>query len=143
MAVAQSLERQLVSLIIAVYEPPSGKLTADAYDGLLSQLSKQTLGALIKKLKDSFDVPADFDARLQEALRLRNWLTHRYFANRTTEFQSPEGRSEMIRELDEISDRLDELDQYFDHLLVSWLVDPGMRTRKLIIEAFRKITEES
>jgi len=29
----------------------------------------------------------------------------------------------MIRELDGISDRLNELDEYFDHLLVNWLVD--------------------
>ena len=37
MGVAQSLERQLVFLIIAAYEPLSGKLTADAYDGLLAK----------------------------------------------------------------------------------------------------------
>ena len=123
MWVAQSLERQLVLLIIAAYEPPSGKLTADAYDDLLAQLSQQTLGALIRRLRDSFDAPTDFDQRLQETLRLRNWLTHHYFVDRTAEFQSPEGRSEMIRELDGISDRLNELDEYFDHLLVNWLVD--------------------
>jgi hypothetical protein len=141
MGVAQSLERQLVFLIIAAYEPLSGNLTADAYDGLLAKLSQQTLGTLIRKLRDSFDVPTDFDQRLQETLRLRNWLTHHYFADRTAEFQSPEGRAEMIRELDKISDRLNELDEYFDHLLVNWLVDPSMRTRKLIIEGFRAMRE--
>jgi hypothetical protein len=141
MAAAQLLERWLVSLIIAAYKPPSGKLTPEAYDDLLSQLSKQTLGALIKELRDSYDVPTDFDERLEEALRLRNWLAHHYFADRATEFQSLEGRSEMIRELDKTSDRLDELDRYFDHLLVTWLEDPGMRTRKLIIEALHETTE--
>jgi hypothetical protein len=134
MSVAQLLERQLVSLVIAAYEPPLGKLTADEYDGLLANLSKHTLGTLIQKLRKSFDVPAGFDLRLEEALRLRNWLTHHYFADRAAEFQSPEGRSEMIRELDGISDRLNELDMYFDHLLVNWLVEPSMRTRKLIID---------
>jgi len=143
MGVAQLLERQLVLLVIAAYEPPSGKLTADAYDGLLEKLSQQTLGTLIRKLRDSFDVPKDFDQRLQEALRLRNWLTHRYFAERTAEFESPAGRSEMIRELDKISERLNELDEYFDHLLVKWLVDPSMRTRKLIIEGFRETREKA
>ena len=143
MGVAQSVERQLVFLIIAAYEPLSGKLTADAYDGLLAKLSHQTLGNLILKLRGSFDVPTDFDQRLHETLHLRNWLTHHYFADRTAEFQSPEGRSEMIRELDKISDRLNELDKYFDHLLVKWLVDPSMRTRKLIIEGFRETREEA
>lgn len=130
--VAQSLEWQLVLLIIAGYEPPLGKLTAEVYDDLLAQLSQQTLGTLIRKLRDSFDVPIDFDQQLHETLHLRNWLTHHYFADRTAEFQSTEGRSKMIRELDKISDRLHELDEYFDHLLVNWLVDPSARTRKLI-----------
>jgi len=134
MSVAQLLERQLVSLVIAAHEPPSGKLTAEEYDGLLAKLSKQTLGTSIQKLRGSFEVPADFDVRLQESLHLRNWLTHRYFADRAAEFQSPEGRSEMICELDGISDRLNELEAYFDHLLVNWLMEPSMRTRKLIIK---------
>jgi len=82
MSVAQLLERQLVSLVIAAHEPPSGKLTADEYDGLLAKLSKQTLGTSIHKLRKSFELPADFDLRLQESLRLRNWLTHRYFADK-------------------------------------------------------------
>src|SRR3990172_9304045 len=121
MSVAQSLEEQLVLFIIAGHEPPSGQLTAEAYDDLLAQLSQLTFGALIQKLKHYFDVPANFERRLQEALRVRNWLTHHYFAERTVEFQSPQGRSQMIRELNDLSDRLYELDAYFDRLLVSWL----------------------
>jgi len=142
MSVAQLLERQLVYLVIAAYEPPSGKLTEEEYDSLLAKLSKQTLGTLIQKLRQSFEVPADFDQRLQEALDLRNRLAHRYFHDRTAEFQLQEGRSRMIRELDSISHRLDELYGYLDHLLVSWLESPGMRTRKLIIEGLREAMEE-
>jgi hypothetical protein len=134
MSVAQLLERQLVSLVIAAYEPPSGRITPEEYDGLLAKLSKRGLGALIRKLKESLEVPTEFESWLKESLSLRNWLTHRYFADRVTEFQSPDGRSRMIRELDGISDRLNELDKYFDNLLVSWLTNPNMRTRKLIIE---------
>lgn len=132
--VAQLLERQLISLVIAAYETPSGKFTPEEYDGLLEKLSKKTLGALIQKLRESLEVPGDFDLWLRESVRLRNWLIHRYFLDRSPEFQSPEGRSEMIQELDSISDRLNELDTYFDHLLVNWLTKPNMRTKKLIIE---------
>jgi hypothetical protein len=142
MSVAQLLERQLVSLVIAAYEPPSGKLTAGEYDDLLGKLSQQTMGTLTRTLRESYEVPADFDLRLQEALRLRNWLTHHYFTDRAAEFQSPEGRSEMVRELDGISDRLHELYGYFDHFLVSWLEDSSMRTKKLIIEGLRETREE-
>lgn len=142
MSVAQLLERQLVGLVVAAYEPPSGKLTAEEYDGLLAKLSKQTLGALIQKLRESFEVPADFDLRLQEALRLRNWLAHGYFHDQTAEFQLQDGRSRMILELDTISGRLHELYGYFDHLLISWLSDPSMRTRKLIIDGLRETKEQ-
>ncbi len=66
-------------------------------------------------------MPAGFDQRLEETLRLRNWLTHHYFGENSTKFTMPSGRSEMIQELDQISDRLNELDEYFDRLLVGWL----------------------
>ena len=67
MSVAQLLERQLVSLVIAAYEPPSGRLTVEGYDSLLEKLSQQTLGKLIRRLRESFEVPADFDVRLLSA----------------------------------------------------------------------------
>lgn len=58
---AQLLERYLVYVIIAAYENPfSSTLTAEEYDGMLAQLSRQTLGDLIRRLKRSFEVPPTF-----------------------------------------------------------------------------------
>ena len=143
MGVAQLLEHYLVYLIIAAYEHPSSqKLTAEEYDDKLAQLSRKTLGGLISGLKQSFEVPPAFASRLEEALNLRNWLAHHYFADRAEAFQTPDGRSEMIRELDGIGNRLHKLFEYFDDLLVGWLMDPSPETRELI-ERFCRTSEEA
>ncbi len=143
MGVTQLLERYLVYLIIAAYERPSSQeLTAEEYDDTLTQLSRRTLGGLISRLKKSFEVPPAFAFRLDEALKLRNWLTHHYFADRAEAFQTPAGRSEMIRELDEIGDRLHRLYEYFDDLLVGWLLDPSPVSRELV-QRFHETAEET
>lgn len=140
---AQLLERYLVYVIIAAYEKPfSSTLTAEEYDGMLAQLSRQTLGDLIRRLKRSFEVPPTFAARLAEAQRLRNWVTHHYFQDRAEAFQTDAGRADMIRELDEIGDQLHKLYEYFDDLVVGWLRQPTSSTKEFV-ERFRKTAGEA
>jgi hypothetical protein len=124
MGEAQLLERYLVYVIIAAYEKPTqSQMTAEEYDEMLAELSTRTLGKLIERLT-RFELPPTFAARLAEAQRLRNWLAHHYFQDRAEAFQTEAGRAEMIRELDEIGERLYKLWGYFDDLLVSHLGQP-------------------
>lgn len=61
---------------------------------------------------------SDFESRLREAQTLRNWIVHHYFWERAAAFVTPDGRLKMLTELDEMSDKLHELDEYFDSIVV-------------------------
>lgn len=143
MGEAQLVERYMVYIVVAAHEGQSTeRLTPAEYDGILDQLSVKTFGGLIHRVKQSFDVPATFQARLVEAQHLRNWIAHHYFRDRAEAFQTETGRANMIRELDEIGDRLHELYEFFDDLLTGWMVHRGSSSRELI-ERFNKVASEA
>ncbi len=119
--IIQSIERQLAILLASECEPSTKKLTTSQYDDLLKSLFSKTLGKLVLRFRTSVELPPDFDERIQKALETRNWLVHHYFWERVNEFQTPEGRSSMIQELDQITDQLHALHEDFDQRLVGRL----------------------
>jgi predicted DNA-binding protein YlxM (UPF0122 family) len=58
------------------------------------------MGKFIKDLKDTYKLSPQIVKQLDDSLKTRNMLAHRYFRERVTVFATAEGRSEMIRELD-------------------------------------------
>jgi hypothetical protein len=141
MGEAQLLERYLVYVIVAAHQQPRpGPMTAEEYDEMLAELSTRTLGQLVAKLK-RFGLPPTFSTNLGEAQHLRNWLAHHYFRDRAEAFQTEAGRAEMIRELDEIGDRLYKLWCYFDDLLVTYLGQP-VPSGKDFVERIRRTARE-
>lgn len=138
MFIVQSIERQLATLLVCAHEDPE-KLTESTYDDLLRRLSDQSFGALVARLRKSVELPAGFDVRLQAVRKIRNWIAHHYFWDRAKHFTSPGGRLLMIRELDQISDELNDLDEYFDRLLVGLLQQPILN----VAEHMRSLTEEA
>src|SRR5262249_13177218 len=121
--IINSIERQVAILLAGEDELSPKKLTAAQYDELLSSLFSKTLGQLVSCLRKSIQLPADFEEQLRKALELRNWLAHRYFWERMSQFQTPEGRSAMIQELDQITDQLHALYEELDQRLVGRLHD--------------------
>jgi hypothetical protein len=72
---------------------------AAAFDSFESRELSQTLGKLIRRLKEAGQPTESIRTRLEDALRKRNWLVHGYFSDRATHFFSERGRSSMIEEL--------------------------------------------
>jgi len=62
---------------------------------------EQTLGRLIRDLRETTVVPPELEDKLTHALRRRNWLAHNFFRERAEDFMSARGRDGMIRELEE------------------------------------------
>jgi hypothetical protein len=75
---------------------------------------EKTLGQLIRKLSGVATVPSNLASKLENALRLRNWLAHHYFRQRATEWVSREGRDQMISELKECRKSFVEADRLLD-----------------------------
>lgn len=139
MAEAQLLEQYLRHCILAItVRVGSGRFDADA-----AELSEQTLGNLIQRFEKIVDVPAAFRGRLAAARHLRNWLAHSYFSDRADYLQSDDGRSKLVRELDEISEEFYLLWGYLDAAIVGWLAGPDHAETALIGKLTVLVHEES
>ena len=86
----------------------------------------KTLGRLIRVLSSRVQLPADLEVRLREALRVRNWLAHRYFWDRAGSVLTHEGRQRMVAELKEASDLLNRLDDELMLIATAWRRSVGI-----------------
>ncbi len=71
------------------------------FDSFMGRNFEQTLGRLIRDLRETTVVPPELEDKLTHALRRRNWLAHNFFRERAEDFMSARGRDGMIRELEE------------------------------------------
>ena len=72
------------------------------FDLFMEQNFDQTIGALVRLLRETTTVPANLDAELIEAKDARNFLAHGYFRDRAEAFVSRVGRASMIAELERL-----------------------------------------
>lgn len=70
------------------------------FDMFMNQQFEQTLGRLIRGLRNATSVPIELEGLLTDALKTRNFLTHHFFRERAEAFMSRDGREEMIHELE-------------------------------------------
>lgn len=62
----------------------------------------QTMGKLIRRLKEVGQHTSTLEHSLSNVLKIRNWLAHGYFSDRAIEFTMKDGRTDMISELEEM-----------------------------------------
>ena len=72
------------------------------FDLFMEQNFDQTIGALVRLLRETANVPAGLGAALIEAKDARNFLAHGYFRDRAEDFVSRVGRASMIAELERV-----------------------------------------
>jgi hypothetical protein len=115
---AQCLEHGLVNALVFIDLIPnhprpvrSAEDWQRSFDGFMDREFEKTLGQLIRKLAGVATVPTNLASKLENALRLRNWLAHDYFRERATEWLSREGRDRMISELEEYGKSFVEADR--------------------------------
>jgi len=78
---------------------------AEDFDQYERQELGQTMGKLIRRLREAGQPTAEVEQALNEALKQRNWLAHGYFADRALEFTLQEGRDRMIIEPEGLRDK--------------------------------------
>jgi len=113
---AQVLEHGIVNAMVYAQMPDRHRITRADIDAFMGRQFEKTLRALLRELKKYVSVPADLEADLAEALRLRNHLAHDYFRERAEAFMTNAGCVAVIEQLQpwqeffrDVSGRLTEL----------------------------------
>ena len=120
---SQVLEQELINIAgVAqlLHKGPSRELASELYD----LLEEKTFGRLLAAVRAHVEIPSEVDALLAEALKARNYLAHRFFAEHSEHFVVEVGRAMMIEKLRTFAGefvaadrRLDEVcDPYFRRL---------------------------
>lgn len=125
---AQCLEVQ-ISMMVAFYSPSFAQAPPDARDALFDAELKKTLGMLARNLGERKRLPETLLEELRKAVRLRNWLAHRYFWQRQEGLRSQKGRERMITELEESAEFFRSVDRTFTDITVNHVFDERTRAR--------------
>ena len=95
----------------------------------------------MNELKGKASLSPTLEARLVQAVKLRNWLAHDYFRVREKEMLTLDGREKMISELQEKGDFLKELDSEFMELWKDWFCSMGVSKEKIESEIENYVQE--
>lgn len=145
----QCLERTLSMLCATVYNPDANCITRSQFDSILEANFSKTLGQLITKIKKSVDLPDDFENKLADALKKRNFLVHNYFWERSLKFGHTQGQKEMMEELSQYSVFFEDMDHELDIVLRKWRISKGItddvinqHLGKLLFAEIEKVEDE-
>jgi len=139
---AQVLEEGLINLAVGLRIRGQTRLVVGGIDLLFEEIGKRTLGQLIKDVRRHVDVPAEIEKTLQGALQDRNFLAHRFFASHDIDFASARGRTEMITELRQITDRFQRVDGQLQPITDALWERLGI-TKEMIQGALAKMKAEA
>lgn len=132
---AQVLEHGLVNVIVLSLAGGPQFRSADDYDALLDDLLSKTMGQQLRRALREVHFTDDQIDRLQEALRLRNFLVHDFFRERIDQFGSVAGRNQLIAELDEIRDKLAGIDAEVQEIVHNLFAKHGVSRERIEAEA--------
>lgn len=122
---AQCLERQIGFLLATMYNQEFLQGSPEERDAFFEREANKTLGRMVRDLGNKAQLSTTLESRLEEALKLRNRLAHRYFSERALKITTLEGREQMIFELQEKAELFKELDREFTELLFQWFYSKG------------------
>jgi len=107
------------------------------FDRYEAQELGQTMGKLIRRLREAGQPPDALEPLLEECLKNRNWLAHGYFSDRAIKFTISDGREQMIAELEILQERFHACAELLDEASL-----PAMRKLGFTDEMFAKVQAE-
>ncbi|UWX03484.1 hypothetical protein H1235_10165 [Pseudoxanthomonas sp. NC8] len=146
---AQCLEHGLVNALVMLDLIPNERHKAKSrseWEGLVDSFMDSkfelTLGRLIKALAAVTAVPDNLGQNLASALKLRNYLAHHYFRERSEAFVSAAGRRRMFDELVEWHGQLSKADDELSLVVAPAAARAGL-TPDLQDKLFRELLERA
>lgn len=128
---SQCLEQQVSLMLSSMYNDDFAQASYDERDRFFDENIKKTLGKLAKDLRERTHLSVDLEEKLREAVELRNWLAHRYFAERDRDILTEEGKEKMITELQDCADFFSSLDTELSESLKAWMHSNGVSEEKI------------
>ena len=114
---------------------------ATEFDEYESRELGQTMGKLVRRLREAGQPTQSIERALAEVLQQRNWLAHGYFSDRSIEFTLPEGRSGMIAELESLREMFMAAAKELDAITLPLATKYGM-TEEMLSKAQAEMMEE-
>ena len=100
-------------------------------DDYMLNLSKKTLGTLIKQLKKLINISDEFSERLEEALDARNFLIHRFFNHQGENILTIKGRKEALELVKEKRNVLFQCNIFLDPFIQTLMKFRGFSPEKI------------
>ena len=121
---AQVLEHAVVNALVLCDLIPNRRekaLSTESWAADVDQFMDghfaDVFGRMIKSFRKAATVSADLQESLESALKMRNFLAHRYFRERDTAWLTEESRDGMIEELREACRLFERTDGLIDDLI--------------------------
>ena len=94
------MSESLGNFLLAYNQVRSKKLTVEELEELTQTIHCRTMGNLLHELKSRVKFKeGDTKERMEAALKIRNFLMHRWFIERQAAFKDEAGRMALLREL--------------------------------------------
>lgn len=122
---AQCIEMDIVTLL-AINEPNFITSSPDARQKSFDTYDEQTLGRLIKNLKNRCLLSAELETELDSVLTYRNSIAHKYFKEMHEKILVVEERAHIINELLYINDVFSSLSKRLEKIVMAKLYDFGL-----------------
>jgi hypothetical protein len=106
----QVLEQELITFAMVLHLSGQTRVSRDDVMAVSSTLAVRTLGLVFREARTLTAVPPDLELKLVEALRRRSDLARRFFARRSEDLMSEDGRADMIEELGETTALFEDVD---------------------------------
>ncbi|MBY0206624.1 MULTISPECIES: hypothetical protein [Paenibacillus] len=123
----QALEQQLVNLILLTKMSQGKVVTEEELEELYERKMSSSLGQLIHEARHHFTFSEEEISSLNELWQQRNRIVHHYFKERIHETFSPEGRTRMIKELQDFKERAQELELVLQQYIGAWMAALGLK----------------
>lgn len=101
------------------------------FDVFVASNQAKTLGNLIKRVFELAEFEPEFNSRIAEAKRLRDFLAHQFFRERAEAFATRSGRDQMIEELDRAHGIFENADRDLDSFMGPFLSRSGVKNEKV------------
>jgi len=113
---ASVLEHGALNLAVVLALPEVNVLTQNEFEAIFEDLSRKTLGQLLKTAREVIKLSARDEEIIQRALSTRNELIHSFFRSHAEDFVSEQGRHEMKSKLSEMVLEMKEADFTIERL---------------------------
>ena len=123
---SQCLEKQVGIMLSSMFNETFLQVSSNYRDEFFDENASKTLGQMVTVLKNKGCLTDLLEARLRDAVKIRNWLAHQYFYERDKSILTLDGCGKMIAELQEKADSFKELDDELISMLRRWLKEKGV-----------------